>query len=77
MGECTVCKCMCVYLILRLREVGCSFVEATYVPSVQEMKQGGNENIVHLQMTKKARAESEMFIFLCVCVCVIQILFHF
>lgn len=28
-----------------LSEVGCSFVEATYAPSVQEVKQGESEDI--------------------------------
>lgn len=34
------CVCVCTMCVC-LREVGCSFVEATYVPSVQEMKQRG------------------------------------
>lgn len=71
----------CARLIVRSRQAACSFAEATYVPSVQEMKQGENENTVHPQMTRKARAgpcpEREVAIFMfCLCVCVMQILFH-
>lgn len=82
-----VCVTVCVF---EGGTVGCRFVEATYVPSVQEMKQREreSENTVHPQLSRKTRAcpcpkeESEreqIHVFICVCVydCIlIQILFH-
>ena len=63
----------CVYsmkAIVCSREVGCSFVEATYAPSVQEMRQGESESTVHPQMTGKTRAgpcpETDSNIHVCV-----------
>ncbi len=72
----TVCESVCVRVWLCVKEVGCCFVEATFVPSVQEMKQGESENIVHPQQTNKQkelvhvqiRRESKIHVSECVCV---------
>lgn len=70
-------KCARMHLIVcAWREVGCSFVEATCIPSVQEVKQGESEITVHPQMTRKTRAgpcpererESNIHVFVYMCV---------
>lgn len=51
-----VCVCVRVCLIVCLWEVGCGVVEATCVPSVQEIKEGESESKIHPQPTCKTRA---------------------